>query len=481
MKTVVAFTNNKVQVICGDGTQSGVTVSRVLDVDFEMNCVLSGVITDPEVFAAGIRNAWQKYGLPKKGVVLSLDGNNIKTKKASVPKVNRDKTLDIAAMEFKEIEVFTNPIFSFVTLAEDQAAREIMAVGGEFEFVQSLVEVFSAQGIKVESVVSTRCAMIKLMGLLEFVRGKSCMIQTMDEETLTTVLVENGQFVNISTARVFSEHGSQAFGLEVARNVSQLSQFQSSQRSQNLASEVYMAGFRQEDLQVAKEQIELLAMQVSLFDPGQRLHMSEGITGRLFLHAGALVLGVNEGNLFVSYKEHLKNTKKRDKQLLKILPILILVAIFTAVGSSMVIANQQKERQVMELTNFINDPANVAINKEYQEKLLESGALNARINVTDDIKKAIESYPLATSELNRVIVSCGSGIALVNVTNYSAETGYLHFNAIGADATKINEFVKALTETGIFYGVSYSGYNIIDDVGGYMVNVSCILSPEAGK
>lgn len=481
MKTVVAFTNNKVQIICGEGSAAGITVSRVIDVDFDMNCVLSGVVTDPDVFLAGMKRVWEGNNLPKIGILLSLDGNNIKSKKASIPKVNRNKTLDIAAMEFKEIEVFTNPVFSYVTLDEAPAGREIMAVGAELDFVQGLVELFTSLGIKIAAITSSRCTMIKLMGLLDFVHGKNCMIQTMDEETLATVLVERGRFVNISSSRVFSEHGSQSFGAEVARNVSQLMQFQISERSENVASEVYMAGFRDEDFRVCKEQIELLSLTVAPFSEGGKIHISEGMSGRLFLHAGALALGPNEGNIYAAYKETRKNNKKRDKLLLKILPILVLVAVLTAWSSTLVIANMEKERTVNELTAYINDASNIAMFEEYNQRVAEAAALNARITASESIKKAIESYPLATSELNRIIAASGTGIVEVNITSYSASSGVFTFTAVGQNAEKINEFVKALTDTGIFYGVSYSGYAATGEAGGYSVNVSCMLSPQAGR
>ncbi|MEG1427406.1 MAG: hypothetical protein RSC76_06925, partial [Oscillospiraceae bacterium] len=91
-------------------------------------------------------------------------------------------------------------------------------------------------------------------------------------------------------------------------------------------------------------------------------------------------------------------------------------------------------------------------------------------------------YPLMTSALSRVIADCGNGIVDVNILSYSSATGNLNFTAAGKSADKINEFIRALTDTGVFYGVSYSGYTLnADTTENYSVNVSCTLSPAAGR
>ncbi|MEG1426558.1 MAG: hypothetical protein RSC76_02595, partial [Oscillospiraceae bacterium] len=247
MKTVVTFTNNKVQILCGEGTSENISVTKIIEVQFDMNCVMNGVITDTETFCAGMKKAFTENALPKSGVILSLDGNNIKSKKVVIPKVNSEKTQEIVAREFQEIEVLENPIFGFITMAKGEKTQEIIAIGTEFEFIKNLVQAFKAIGIKIGMITSTRCAMIRLTDYLDFIAHKNCIIQTLDGETLTSILIENGAFMNISNSRVFSEHGTTSFGTEVARSISQLLQFQSSQRSTNVVTEVFLGGFSPED------------------------------------------------------------------------------------------------------------------------------------------------------------------------------------------------------------------------------------------
>lgn len=481
MKTVVAFTGNRVQILCGEGSAAKIELTRIIDVEFDMNCVLSGVVTDPDVFCAGVKRAWEQNALPKSGIILSLDGNNIKSKKIKIPKVNDKKTLEIVAGEFKEIEILTDPLFSYATVAENPADREILALGSESEFVVNLERLFASIGIKVAAITSTRCTIIKLLGFLDIAPDRSCIIQAMDEENLTTVLIDSGRFMNISSSRIFSEHGSPSFGAEVARNVSQLRQFQQSEKSANIATEVLMAGFRKEDFDVAKEQTEAMGLTATLFAEGQRLQFCEPMNGRIFLHAGAFALGKREANLFAAYQAKLQNSKGRDKLLIKILPILLLVAVLTAISSSLVIANMSKENEVKSLTDYIQSPENIQAQADYNAKVTESATLNRRFQAAEEIKTAIESYPLATSALNETITAAGSGNVTVSITSFTASTGSLNFTAEGKNAETVNEFIKALTDTGLFYYVTYSGYNQNAEDTGYNINVSCVLSPNAGR
>ena len=92
MKTVVAFTGNKVSVLCGDARGGKIRVEKLIRVSFPIGCVMNGVVTDTEAFCEGIRAAWKENRLPKSGVILSVDGNHVTVKKTQLPRANRKRT-----------------------------------------------------------------------------------------------------------------------------------------------------------------------------------------------------------------------------------------------------------------------------------------------------------------------------------------------------------------------------------------------------
>ena len=58
----------------------------------------------------------------------------------------------------------------------------------------------------------------------------------------------------------------------------------------------------------------------------------------------------------------------------------------------------------------------------------------------------------------------------VSIQSFDAASGQLSFTATGQGAERLNEFVEALQNTGIFLNVTYSGYNLIESTGIYNVN-----------
>lgn len=483
MKTIVTFTGNRVRILCGDATKNNITVNKVIDVPFSMNCVMNGVITDSDIFLEGIKSVWNKYNLPKKGVVLSVDGNHIKAKKLVLPRVSQKKLQEIVSSEFLEAGTAEGSLVSsYIIMEQDKAQVTVIGFSAEKAYVVSLAEIFSKLGVRLSCVTSSRCGIINVHRYIDAVRDKNCIIQSLNGEILSSILVEKGKYVTFSSVRIFSSHETESFGAEVSRNVSQLLQFQSAERSENPVTDVYYIGFSDNDYKVSANQVALLNLKSALITSDKSLVVngSESVAD-CFEHAGVFALEKNGGNL---YREIFGGEEKRrdiDRKLTLLLPILCIVAVFSVISSILITSNNSKAKELNALTSYVNDESNISKEAEYNDYVAKSAAVNAKLKIADDIKTAIESYPYAVSALGDVIASCGEGIVEVTITSYDAASGNLSFSSTGKNADKLNEFIEALTNTGIFYNITYSGYAMASDGNNYNVNVSCTLVESAGK
>lgn len=500
MKTVVAFTGNKVSVLCGDARGGKIRVEKLIRVSFSIGCVMNGVVTDTEAFCEGIRAAWKEHRLPKSGVILSVDGNHVTVKKTRLPQANRKRTVEMLVYDFQDTNAGGSDwVYGSMDLGpaslqgaalppkagEKEKAppeeRELLAATAEKAYVTELAEAFAQAGVKLASVVASRFSMIRLLPYLEEIKSGSCILESLDGEVLSTVLVENGKYLNFSSSRVFSDHGTPSFGGEVARTASQLLQFQSMLKSETRATDVYCLGFSKEDFDVSAEQIGLLGLNTSVLGESPSVIINGGSIRECFDHAGALALGRDEGNLYREIVSGDERNKKRDSFLLKLLPLLLLVAVFTVISSSMIAGNAAKERKVEELNAYLTNADNVAKEQAYNDYLTGSAKFNAMLAAATQMKEAIDSYPRAVSALDSIIIDAGVGIVDVSIQSFDAASGQLSFTATGQGAERLNEFVEALQNTGIFLNVTYSGYNLIEGTGEYNVNVSCVLSAAAGR
>ena len=147
----------------------------------------------------------------------------------------------------------------------------------------------------------------------------------------------------------------------------------------------------------------------------------------------------------------------------------------------MIAGNTAKERKVEELNAYLTNADNVAKEQAYNDYLAGSAKFNAMLAAATQMKEAIDSYPRAVSALDSIIINAGVGIVDVSIQSFDAASGQLSFTATGQGAERLNEFVEALQNTGIFLNVTYSGYNLIESTGIYNVNVSCVLSAAAGR
>ena len=496
MKTVVAFTGNKVNVLCGDVRGGRIEIEKLLHVAFPIDCVMNGVVTDPEAFCEGVRETWSRHKLPKTGVILSVDGNHIQVKKTQLPKTGRKRTQEMLAYEFRDSGsgeqewvysgIDLGPVKTTDTAPEKGGPapaeiREILGAAAEKNYIAELAEVFSQAGVKLSSIYPSRFSMVRGLSYLEAIRERDCIIESLDGEVLSTVLVEQGSYVNFSSSRVFSDHGSPAFGGEVARTVSQLLQFQSMVKSEHRATDVYCVGFSPEDFQVSSQQVSALGMTASLLEDSPSIRITGGSIRDCFDHAGALAFGKGPGSLYREKTAKEEKLKRRDAFLARLLPYLALFAVFSVISSMLITTNISKQRELDQLHAYLEDPENIARQQEYSSCLEEAARYNARLTLVEELKDSLDSYPRAVSALGRIISGVGEGIVDTTVSSYDAATGSLTLAATGSSAETLNEFIKGLMDTGIFLEVTYSGYDLVENTGEYNVNVSCVLSPSAGR
>lgn len=123
--------------------------------------------------------------------------------------------------------------------------------------------------------------------------GRTAIYLFFEEEGLTSILMENGQYKYSGRSRLFAEPGTLDFGTEIMRNVSGILQFQTASKSEAVVTDLYYAGCEAEDFEVSIEDLHTLNLTVHAFGEIDGVHMPVGHrTSDWLLCIGAMMNGV---------------------------------------------------------------------------------------------------------------------------------------------------------------------------------------------
>ena len=117
------------------------------------------------------------------------------------------------------------------------------------------------------------CSAVRLLGAHEALAESTCIILLLDGDNLVSALLVGGKYVYSSRARLFSEHGTPEFAVEVARNVSGIMQFHTSEKLENVITHVYLGGFFGTDERLSAENIAGLGLAVERLPETKRIQM----------------------------------------------------------------------------------------------------------------------------------------------------------------------------------------------------------------
>lgn len=91
MAVSVYLSNNTVQIVCGDARKKQIRVEKIYSLTIPEGSLLNGVITSEMNLKHELKQIWETYQLPSKGVRLVLDSSQIMLKTVQTPKANAKK------------------------------------------------------------------------------------------------------------------------------------------------------------------------------------------------------------------------------------------------------------------------------------------------------------------------------------------------------------------------------------------------------
>lgn len=401
------------------------------------------------------------------------------------------KGKQLQAMAVRELaDSFRNETADYSELfSEKKSCIDICAGGAEAANLESLLEICRGAGLPVGGITVPMEGYLRVLRQLDSYWSRTAIYLFFEEDSMLSVLGQNGRYVYSSRSRLFSEPGTLDFGTEIVRSISGILQF--SGNKQNLKiTEVYYAGCPADDFEVSVEGIKSLNLQVFPMEAGKGVSLPGGLKVQDWLPCiGALISRGRKEKRINLYQVQKSAAEKEEKQkgvwkhFLVPAAVLGVCILLTGVTALFQLRASQKVRQHLD---WIDDSKN---QQEYRNALALQETLSrleSSLLELSQTEQNLAGYPEFSSAMLRKIESIGGGGMKLRIIGYDSRTGVLTFAAVSGEVIDIPSYIQSLQDTGLFHRVDYTGYTFENEW--YTLSLSGILegnvyeaSKEGGK
>lgn len=484
MSTVIYLSNQKIQVVTGKRGSSKVSVEKTYIDDAPDGTIINGIVMEPELFVGFLKDFWNKNNLPKKNVDLVISSTKFSGKTIEMPVLKDDKTLEFVKREYTEIDRNEERLFSYLQIAKVEnktIKRYVESI--PLDYIKEFVGFFEEAGIKLNSICSGESAIISLIAKTVAKKNKTFVVEIADAMTLSTVLWVDGNFYYYNSVRCFHEQGTSEYAQDIARAVSQITQFMQAHQIEATLEKVVLAGVDAKDLDIYREGLMLQGIQTDaeVFDSAGVITSSVGADVQKFVYA---VSGLFDDGKYKNFltQYNFYNKQKNKKTLPKgVIAVIITFFVMMIIFAVLLMTKINKQKELEEIEEYNNSPEVLMQTGSYDVLSSRNAFLTAQHDAIVEITDNLATYPSCSKEVVKIINDCADGYAQTEITSFDADTGKVTTTTFAENVDDINKFITRLMSKDTFNKVDYTGYTYDSSREMWHVNVICTLAESVGR
>ena len=489
MSLTVYLSNTDIEVLSGHSNGKGVSVSNVYSTPMPEGSFLNGVITDPDGIQYALTGLWNQYKLPKKGIRLVINTSQISVRVIDMPIMSQSKADIYLQREFEERSGERRRLLGFYVISQNKKNKTMKGCTelADVDFIANYVNVFAGAGIELKEINSGIGVAVNFLKKINFEQDKNSVVMLRDAMTVTAIYLVKGEYFYSTTARTFNRPGTLEFAGEISNTVSQIVQFSKSEKVEDPISQIYLAGMTTDDAINVERALSMnLSEDVVVYNisvlKGIKYKSSTDSLDTLFYPTAGLMTLSDHQNLLKMYgKGEIVNQEKRNKIIKLAIPYVAVFVLMLIITVSRVVTYSKKNKELKELQDYNNNPSNMMLAAEYDLAAANVEQYSGHVNALRLLEKNIDSYPLPTSEIEKIIKKAAVGLGEVTTDSYDASQGKIGVTATFKEVDMVNTFIDRLDAEDCFYEVNYTGYSEINSSGQWVANLECILSESAGR
>ncbi len=489
MGLTVYLSNTDIEVLSGSSNGKSVSVSHVYSKQMPEGSFLNGVITDPDGLEYALMELWNAFKLPKKGIRLVINTSQISVRVLDMPIMSHAKADVYLQREFEERGGEKKKLLGFYVISKD-LKKKTMKVCTElcdFEFIDNYVKVFAAAGVTLKEINSGIGVSVNFLKKMKFASGVNSVVMLRDGMTVTAIYLVKGEYFYSTTTRTFNNPGTLEYAGELANTINQIVQFSKSEKVEENISEIYLAGMTPDDSTNVERAVSMnQSDEMRVFNlkdiKGVKFNDKSDSVDSLFYPVAGLMSFSDHQNLLKLYgKGEVVDRTKRIKIIKLAIPYVIVFMVMLTITLTKVSEYSRNKKELNMLETYNNNPANTSRADEYDDLASKASAFSGHVNALRLAETDIESYPLPTEEIKKIIEKAATGLGSVSVKSYDSNSGIVGITATFSDVDMINTFIDRLDSEDCFYSVNYTGYSEISSSGEWVANLQCALSETAGR
>lgn len=483
MSEVVFLSNTNIQIASGSTAGDGVRVSKLISFPLPEGAVLNGVVMDQDRLIEAIKLAWQANKLPKSEVILILNSPQLRANRVDAPILADKKATEFIERETRDSEYgrFQNPVTGWYVVGKDAKAKtqRVVYETAEIDFVNKYVNIFGKAGLKLKSIHNG--VQLATEYFTKQATGKTILYMILDGKSLVTIFFAEGKYYYDSTSRVFGQPGTPEFAKEIYASISSIRQFISAQHLTETVKDILFCGLAYSHVnQLANDILNLdSTVDISMAQPPQGTTVgSDQSQFPFFVYPIAGLRRIDERMPILKNTKQVSKKKTEKNFMAKLIVPFILILAAALIGYGVCLAlKMQKESQLKELENYINNQTVKDQIAEYDamyDNMAEMGRIQGGVDI---LKNDLDSYPVPDSSINNAIREAAKKHDVsVDFNSYNASTGVFSITASSPEVEDINQFIADLMSIDIFESIDYTGYSLSSDGTRWQINVVCTLA-----
>lgn len=299
---------HNLNMLMGSASNSGIFVEDFRQVPLPDGAMINGIITNVDIMCDFLDTIAKEYHLQngasganpllanKSRIV--IQASNIVTKIMEVPPIDDAQIREFIKREFTQYEDTSGSedttLYDYTVLNQigPQGGVEILAASAGREMIEDYRRAFEQATYNVEQIGVGVEAIIKLVGLLPALTGKTYMLSQVESSRQTVAMFVDGTFRLFNGYRLTGEVGSDVWVGEIGQNLASMLQFSRAQRGQTELSQIYLAGIALESIEKLKADFGYLNVQMEHFDLSQIVTVSNKITAERMFNPGAYLFNL---------------------------------------------------------------------------------------------------------------------------------------------------------------------------------------------
>jgi hypothetical protein len=444
MKSSIYIASDKVDVVTYSGYGKKLKIKRHETIPVEEGTLFNGKILDREALVEcgeQLRKMDKRF---LKNVTLVIDGALIYNKIVTTPKrLSNIQYLRLAEDTFTDTKYESELLYSYTIISEKRA----IAYAIETDQLRAYTSLMNDLGIEVKSIRIGVESIIRLAKLSEDIDTTSCVLNMVDSSMMLSVVMNDGQPVFITRARINSDTESIDIA-SISKGLSGIMQFVKSERLKELTHSYYI-GTELDEIEVydyLKNNSQIEGHTVHINDYGSSMSVVNAYTSH-----------ETKVNLLKA-AENLEKIKRSRKSRSMLIPIAALLVMIVAIPYYLLHQeNNMLESLIEPLFNYANNSDTVASVTYLME--IE--------NNVEKSKKIIEQYEFIkdgrrrkqdiTDGIMDFILTAETSVQIQEM-DYVDSNSSIRVSGLGETQRGLANYIEKLREDGRIDSVDYSGY-----------------------